>query len=89
MPPFKTAFEPMLRGNVCDLFITPKLPGRLLPTVNFRPDAIIKKLLRKENQRDIKQFTANIVLYVYILNRFYMAINLFQFLPGYGEYICT
>lgn len=37
--PLIIAFDPMLRGNVCDLFVTPKFPGRLLPTVNFRPEA--------------------------------------------------
>lgn len=38
-PPI-TAFDPILRGKVCDLFITLKCPGRFMPTVNFRPDAL-------------------------------------------------
>ena len=45
-PPI-TALEPILRGKVCDLFITPKLPGRFVPTVNFRPDTILFCKIKK------------------------------------------
>lgn len=38
---------PMLRGSVCDLFMTPRLPGRLLPTVNLRPDAVRNRKYRR------------------------------------------
>lgn len=39
--PPTTAFDPILRGSVDDLLITPRFAGRFDPTVNFRPDAIV------------------------------------------------